>query len=85
MALLGLLPEFESERPQPSFLRANYIMTVAWAAAFAVVAAADGVEAFFQDQRLTGSAAAGLVALAAALTFTLRYPGYVRSHGGRPG
>ena len=56
------------------FLRVNALVSGAWVAAFAVMAAADGAVAFDAELPLYGSIAISVVALAAAVTFTLRYP-----------
>jgi tryptophan-rich sensory protein len=61
----------------PSFLRANYLITLVWMVAFAVMGAADGAATFDPSVPLTGAVAAGLVTLACALTFTWRYPDYI--------
>ncbi len=67
----------------PLFLRTNYIISAVWAAAFAIMTAADAAATFIPQVSLTRAVAAGLVALAAALTFTLQYPIYVRRQLGR--
>jgi len=56
------------------FLRVNYRVSAAWVMAFAVIAAADGAVAFDPDLPLYGSIAVSVIALAAAVTVTLRYP-----------
>ena len=56
------------------FLRVNYRVSGAWVMAFAVIAAADGAVAFDPDLPLYGSIAVSVIALAAAVTMTLRYP-----------
>jgi len=66
----------------PAFLRTNYVVTGVWVAALAIMTAADAMAAFSPLVSVTAAVAAGLVALAAALTFSLRYPAYVRRHGG---
>lgn len=63
---------------QPFFVRANYLITLVWLVAFAVMAAADGAATFDPAVPVTGAVAAGLLTLAAALTFTWRYPARVR-------
>jgi hypothetical protein len=68
-------PEFWSE---PVFVRANYIIAVVWAFAFAIMTAADAAVTFNPAMPLTGAVAAGLLALAGALTFTWRYPDHIR-------
>ena len=64
------------------FLRTNYVVTGVWVAALALMTAADAVATFAAAISVTMAAAAGLVALAAALTFSLRYPAYLRSRHG---
>ena len=56
------------------FLRVNYRVSAAWVMAFAVIAAADGAVAFDPDLPLYGSIAVSVIALAGAVTVTLRYP-----------
>jgi hypothetical protein len=63
---------------RPSFVRANYVVTLVWLVAFAVMAGADGAATFDPAVPVTGAVAAGLLALAAALAFTWRYPARVR-------
>jgi hypothetical protein len=57
-----------------SFVRANYLITLVWLLAFAIMAGADGAATFVPAVPVTGAVAAGLLALAVALTFTWRYP-----------
>jgi len=64
----------EAGWPPSLFLRVNNLVSAAWTAAFAVMAAADGAVTFDSGLPLFGSIAISLVALAAAITFTLRYP-----------
>lgn len=64
----------EAGWPPQLFLRVNYLVSAAWAAAFAVMAAADGAVVFDPGLPLYGSIAISLVALGCAITFTLRYP-----------
>ncbi len=66
----------------PVFVRANYVIAAVWAFALAVMALADGTATFNPRMPITGAVAAGLVALAAALTFSWRYPAYVQKHMG---
>jgi hypothetical protein len=66
----------------PSFLHINYMVTGAWVAALAIMTAADAASSLSTKVPQTLAVAAGLVALAAALTFSLRYPAYVRRQGG---
>ncbi|HWY64089.1 MAG TPA: hypothetical protein VNX61_02665, partial [Rhizomicrobium sp.] len=64
----------EAGWPPELFLRVNYLVSAAWALAFAVMAVADGAVTFDAGLPLYGSIAISLLALAAAVTFTLRYP-----------
>jgi hypothetical protein len=68
------LDEREAGWPPALFLRVNVLVSGAWVMAFAVMAAADGAVAFDAGLPLYGSIAISVVALAAAVTFTLRYP-----------
>jgi len=68
------LDEREAGWPPALFLRVNVLVSSAWVMAFAVMAAADGAVAFDAELPLYGSIAISVVALAAAVTFTLRYP-----------
>lgn len=67
-----------SEWGSSEFKRTNYILTAVWALALAIMAAADGAVAF--GQYISGSldVAASLLALAAAVVFTARYPTFLR-------
>jgi hypothetical protein len=58
----------------PEFVRMTYILSAVWAAAFLVMAVADGLATFQQYLSFSLDVAIGLVALAAAVVFTLRYP-----------
>ena len=60
------------------FLRVNYLVSRVWAAAFAAMALADGAVTFDAGPAAVGSIAVSVVALAAAITFTLRYPAACR-------
>jgi hypothetical protein len=62
----------------PLFLRTNYVVTGAWVAALAAMTIADGASTIFAVLPITAAAAIGLIALAAALTFSLRYPVHLR-------
>jgi len=64
----------EAGWPPALFLRVNYLVSAVWVAAFAAMTAADGAVTFDTGLPLYGSIAIALVALAAAVTFTLRYP-----------
>jgi len=66
----------------PAFLRTNYVVTGVWVAALTIMTATAAAAAISAQVSVTAAVAAGLVALAAALTFSLRYPAYVRRHGG---
>ena len=65
----------------PAFLRANYLLTAVWVAALALMALADGAAIWTTEISVTTAAAVGLVGLAGALTFTLRYPVTARRDG----
>jgi hypothetical protein len=56
------------------FIRANYILAAVWSLAFAVRATADAYATFNKKFPLSLDVAAGLVALALAIVFTVRYP-----------
>jgi len=62
----------------PAFLRANYVVTGVWTAALAIMTLADAAAVLVPVVTVTEAAVAGLVALALALTFSLRYPAYPR-------
>ena len=64
----------EAGLPPHVFLQVNVLVSAAWTCAFALMAAADGVVAFNGELPLYGSIAVSVIALAAAVTFTLRYP-----------
>ena len=64
----------EAGWPPDLFLRVNYLVSGAWTAAFAAMAIADGAVTFDAGLPLYASVAISLVALASAITFTLRYP-----------
>jgi hypothetical protein len=66
----------------PVFLRTNYVITGVWVVAFALMTGADAAATLVSAISVTSAMAAGLVALAIALTFTLRYPAYLRDRGG---
>ncbi len=61
------------------FLRTNYVVTGVWVAALALMTLADAAATLASAISVTVATAAGLVALAAALTFSLRYPAYLRA------
>lgn len=64
----------------PLFLRTNYVISSVWAAAFAVMAAADATVTFNRALPLSLDVAAGLGAMGCAIIFTVRYPAWVRAH-----
>jgi hypothetical protein len=63
----------------PAFVRATYILSAVWAAAFLVMAVADGLTTFKHQLSFSLDMAIGLVALAGAIIFTLRYPPHLAS------
>ena len=65
----------------PEFLHINYVVTGVWVAALSIMTAADAAATFSAKVSQTVAVTAGLVALVAALTFSLRYPAYARRHG----
>ncbi|HJT42275.1 MAG TPA: hypothetical protein VJ750_02125 [Rhizomicrobium sp.] len=67
----------EADWPPDQFLKVNYLVSGAWAAALAAMAAADGAVTFETGLPLYGSIAVSLIALTAAVTFTLRYPAHI--------
>ncbi len=62
----------------PSFLRANYVVTGVWTAALAIMTIVDVAALLVPVVSTTEAAVTGLVALALALTFSLRYPAHPR-------
>lgn len=64
----------EAGWPPQLFLKVNYLVSAAWAAAFLAMALADGAVTFDPRLPLYASIAVSAVALAMAVTFTLRYP-----------
>ena len=66
----------EAGWPPALFLRVNYLVSGAWAAAFAAIAAADCAVTFDTGLPLYGSIAISLAALSAATAFTLLYPAH---------
>ncbi len=66
----------------PAFVRANYVLTTAWAVAFAAMAAADAVATFDPKAQLSLDIAVGLAALALAIAFTVRYPTALAARSG---
>ena len=65
-----VLPKHRSSR---RFIQANYIVTGVWLAAFAVMTAADVAAVLTAKLSVNIAMATGLVALAGALTFSVRY------------
>ncbi len=74
-------PEFWTSA---GFLRTNYVVTGVWVAALAIMTGADAAATFAAALSVNMAAALGLVALAAALTFSLRYPARSRKGSERP-
>ena len=64
----------EAGWPPHLFRKVNYLVSGAWTAAFLAMAMADGAVAFDPELPLYASIAISMVALALAVTFTLRYP-----------
>lgn len=64
----------EAGWPSELFLRVNYAVSGVWVGALALMALADGAVAFNNDLPLYASIAVSVLALAFAVTFTLRYP-----------
>lgn len=64
----------EAGWPPELFLRVNYLVSSVWVGAFALMALADGAVAFNSELPLYASIAVSVLALAFAVTFTLRYP-----------
>lgn len=69
---------------QPEFLRTNYIVTGVWVVALALMTAIDAAAIFTGRISLTVAIGVGLVALAGALTFSVRYTVYTRGRAGHP-
>ena len=66
----------EAGWPPALFLRVNYRVSGAWAASLAAIAAADGAVTFDTGLPLYGAIAISVIALSAAVAFTLRYPAH---------
>src|SRR3954470_2527721 len=66
----------EAAWPPALFRKVNYLVSGVWTAAFLAMAVADGAGAFMQRLALYGSVAVSVIALGAAVTFTLRYPAH---------
>lgn len=67
------MPEADWETPE--FLRANYMLTAIWLAAFLIMALADGFASFSPAIPFALDVAIGLAALAGAIIFTVRWAG----------
>lgn len=61
----------------PDFVRASYMLSSVWAAAFLVMTVADGLTTFAHHLSFSLDVAIGLAALAAAIVFTVRYPAHL--------
>ena len=66
-------PKEAGWRPE-LFLRVNYRVSSVWVGALALMALADGAVTFNSNLPLYASIAVSVLALAFAITFTLRYP-----------
>jgi hypothetical protein len=64
----------EAGWPPALFLKVNYMVSGVWVGAFAAMAAADGAITFDPRLPIYAGMAVNVLALAAAITFTLRYP-----------
>lgn len=62
------------------FVYTNYLVTGAWAIAFAIMALADAVANKNKQLPVSLDVAVSLLVLAIAILFTARYPHYLRSH-----
>lgn len=60
--------------PPDLFLQVNYVISIIWLIAFAAMTAADAAVTFASLLPIYSAMAIGAVALAIAVTFTLRYP-----------
>jgi len=67
----------------PLFLNTNRLITAVWAAAFAVLVAADAAAEYLPAIPLSADITASIAALGAAVAFTLWYPARVRRLAGR--
>lgn len=67
----------EAGWPAALFLKVNYLVSGVWVAGFAIMALADGIITFDPRLPIYASMAVNVLALAAAVTFTLRYPAHV--------
>lgn len=66
----------------PRFLRANRMITSVWAAAFAVLVAADAAAEYVPVIPLTVDVVASILAIAGAIAFTSWYPAKLRRGAG---
>jgi hypothetical protein len=64
----------EADWPPALFLKVNYLVSGVWVAAFAAMALADGAVTYDPRLPIYAGIAVNVLALAAAVTFTLRYP-----------
>ena len=70
----------------PTFVKTNRLITSVWAAAFAVLVAADAAAEYLPAVPLSVDIAASIAAFGGAVGFTLWYPAHVRrAVGGSPG
>jgi len=70
----------------PTFVKTNRLITSVWAAAFAVLVAADAAAEYLPAVPLSVDIAASIAAFGGAVAFTLWYPARVRrAVGGSPG
>jgi len=67
----------------PRFVLTNYLLTTAWAVAFAAMALADAIANMNKQLPVSLDIAVSLVILAVAILFTSRYPHYLRAHASR--
>jgi hypothetical protein len=67
----------------PLFRRTNYVVAGVWVLAFATMTAADAEATFNAQFPVTLDIAASLVALVAAVVFTMRYPQRARARAAR--
>jgi hypothetical protein len=65
------------------FIYTNYLVTGAWAIAFAIMALADAVANKNKQLPVSLDVAVSLLVLAIAILFTARYPHYLRAHAAR--
>jgi hypothetical protein len=66
----------------PRFLHANRVITSVWAAAFAVLVAADAAAEYLPAVPLTVDVVASILAFAGAVAFTSWYPAKLRRAAG---